>query len=267
MARKKLGIVGGMGSAAAAYFFKRLVELTPARADQEHIETFVHNNPAVPDRTQGLLYGGASPLPELRRSVAILNDAGADYIVLACMTAHVFIPDLQPGSRAAILDGIEETARHIARHHGAVRRVGLLATTGTIRVGLFQRRLEEIGVAAVLLPPEEQERLFMESVYKEWGIKAGHCDGEPRERMLRAVSLLTAAGAQAVIGGCTEVPLVLRRPDMAVPLLDPIDILLGSAISFCLAGEGRADSGGGRAQDGVEDSPAAARAGRDDRHE
>ena len=234
MGKKKLGIVGGMGAVAAAYFFKRLVELTPATTDQEYIETFLHNNSAVPDRTKGILYGGPSPLPELQRSVAILDSMGADILLFACMTSHYFIPELRKSARAEIVDGIAATVEHILGRAPSVRKVGVLASSGALGAGLFQRELEKIGVQPVTLSAGDQETYFMEPIYKEWGIKAGHYTGEPRERFLRAVELLLAAGAEAVIAGCSEVPLVLRQADLSVPLYDAIDIMLLKAIGLCL---------------------------------
>ena len=78
---KKLGIIGGMGSVAASYIFNRIIELAPAQTDQEYIEIFIHNNTAIPDRTQGILLDGESPLPELKRSISLLNDMNVDYII------------------------------------------------------------------------------------------------------------------------------------------------------------------------------------------
>ena len=109
--KKKLGIIGGMGSVAAAYFFERLVALTAAKTDQEYIETFLHNNTEIPDRTDGILYGKTNPIDELRRSISLLNTFNADYILLACLTSHYFISQLQPDSKAVIIDIVKETVR------------------------------------------------------------------------------------------------------------------------------------------------------------
>jgi len=235
--RSRLGIISGMGSVAGAYFFKRLVELTPARTDQEYIETFVHNNTMVPDRTAGILYGQPSPLPELKRSVAILNDMGANYIVLACMTSHHFIPDLQQHSKAEILDGIALTAGR-CRESG-IKKVGVIASTGAIKLGLFQKRLKEVGVEALVLSDSDQDTYFTEPIYADWGVKTGHITGRPRDRLSQGARILIESGAEAIVAGCSELPLVFDAQEFPVPLVDTIDVLLEAAIERCLGRSAR----------------------------
>lgn len=230
--RPKLGIIGGMGSVAAAYFFKRLIELTPAEIDQDYIETFVHNNTSVPDRTAGILDGKPSPLPELKRSVAILNRMGANYILLACMTSHYFVEELQKDSEAVIIDGIEETARQCSE--SGFRRVGVMGSTGTVKLGLFKQRLAEVGIEAVQLSDADQLRYFTEPIYADWGIKAGHIAGKPTDRLVKGAQILIDAGAEAVVAGCSELPLVYGPDTFSVPLVDAIDVLLKVAINRCL---------------------------------
>jgi len=230
--RPRLGIIGGMGPVAAAYFFDRLVQLTPAKTDQEYIETFLHNNTAIPDRTAGILYGKPSPLPELKRSVEILNRMGSDYIVLACMTSHYFIPQLQEHSKAVIIDGIAQTAER-CRELG-LRKVGVMASTGNIRMGLFQKRLKDLDIDTLVLNERDQEHYFTESIYAPWGIKAGNIIGQPKVRLREGAQVLIDAGAEAVVAGCSELPLVFKPEDFPVPLVDTIDVLLETAIKHCL---------------------------------
>lgn len=232
--KKKLGIVGGMGSVAAVYFFRRLVELTPAHSDQDYIETFIHNNTSIPDRTQGILYGGPSPLPELKRSLSILNDMGADYIVFACMTSHYFIPDLQESSRAILIDGIADTAAYMEGKLNNVRRAGILASTGALRSGIFQKALAKVDIEAIVLDDDDQEKYFMQPIYEPWGIKVGNIGARPRKRLEQGAQILVDNGADAVIAGCSELPLVLKQERLDFPLVDTIDVLLISAIDRCL---------------------------------
>lgn len=224
-----------MGSVAAVYFFRRLVELTPAQTDQEYIETFIHNNTSIPDRTQGILYGGISPLPELKRSVAILNGMGADYIVFACMTSHYFISELQKTSNAVIIDGVAETATYIKNNLPRVRKAGVLASTGAVKTCVFQKALTRVGIEPVVLKDEDQERYFMQPIYEPWGIKVGNIGARPRKRFERGAQILVENGADAVIAGCSELPLVLSQERMSFPLVDTIDVLLQVAINHCLA--------------------------------
>lgn len=234
MTKKKLGIVGGMGSVAAAYTFKRVIELTPAKRDQDYIEIVLHNNSSVPDRTQGILFNGADPIPELKRSIHLLNQAGADFIIFACITSHYYIQKLTPESRAVIIDAIQETARHIHAKYHEYKKIGIIASTGTIQSGIFHRALEMYNFEGVVLKPEDQRIYFMEPVYSEWGIKAGYITGEPTQRLTRAVHILAEMGAQAVISGCTEVPLAIKPDAFDLPIVDVIDIMAKVSINRCL---------------------------------
>ncbi len=234
MTKKRLGIIGGMGPVAGAYVFKRLVELTPALTDQDYVETFLHNNTCVPDRTKGILHGGPSPLPELIRSAELLDNLGADYLILACMTSHHFVPELQTHARATIIDAIAETVSYTTDHLPDVRSVGILATTGNLRMELFQRKYAAAGISSVLFDDADQVRHFMDPVYAEWGIKAGNITGLARERVLAGALRLIELGADAIVSGCTEIPLVLTQNDLPVPLIDTVDVLVGAAIARCL---------------------------------
>lgn len=230
---KKLGIVGGMGTAAAAYLFQRLVNLTPAQKDQEHIETILHNNPHVPDRTEFLVNEKESPLPEIKRSINLLNSAGVDYIIIACMTAHYFIKTLQDYSITPIIDAIHQTAKYIADTYPQINKLGILATSGTISTNLFQNALKDLKLEAVLLNEQDQKKLCMDPIYADWGIKAGFTKGRPKEKLIEGANTLIKQGAQAIIIGCTELPIVLKSNDISVPLIDPIDIVVSSAIKKC----------------------------------
>lgn len=234
--RHVLGIIGGMGSVAGSYFLNRVVELTPAKTDQEYIETIVHNNSRIPDRTQSILHGGPSPVPELKRSVALLEQFGADHIVLACMTSHYFIPELQRATKATVLDGIQETVAHLRSQFPGVKRAGIIASTGNIKLEMFQRRLKEANIESVIMNDQEQMEHFTEPIYADWGIKAGYITGRPKDRLVEAVSILHGRGAEVIIAGCSELPLVLKQNELPVPIIDSIDVLILAAVRRCLDG-------------------------------
>ena len=235
---KKLGIIGGMGSVAASYIFNRIIELTPAKTDQEYIEIFIHNNTAIPDRTQGVLFGGESPLPELRRSISLLNDINVDYIILACMTSHYFIPQLQLNSKAIIIDGIDETVRYIKKRLHGNKNIGIIASLGAIKISIFQKVLDRYGLKAITLSEKDHEKYFTEPIYKDWGIKAGNIHGKPADRLHRAAELLVSLGAETIILGCSELPLVFKDKDFLVPLIDSVEILCKVSINKCLNSNG-----------------------------
>src|SRR5512146_3048194 len=132
-AEKIVGVLGGMGPEATIELFAQIVRRTKAARDKDHLRVLIDNNPKVPDRTRAILHGGESCLPELVRSARSLKRAGADFIVIPCVTVHYFHGALQKRTSLPVLHIVEETVKRIRRRHAGVRRVGLLATIGTIR--------------------------------------------------------------------------------------------------------------------------------------
>ncbi len=230
MPEKIIGILGGMGPEATIDLFTRIVKGTRARRDQDHLRILIDNNPKVPDRTRAILGKGTSPLPELVRSGKTLEKAGADFIVIPCVTAHYFYEGLEKKLKIPVLHLVEETVRWVQKNLKGVRRLGLLATTGTIQSRLFQTAFGPTGIELIVSTPETQKRMVMEAIYGKKGIKAiGPSKGSKR-LILRASQKLIQQGAEGVIAGCTEIPLVLKEGDLSVPVIDSIAILARVAI-------------------------------------
>ncbi len=228
-----LGILGGMGPEATVEFFRKVVAATPAKKDQDHIHILVNCDPSIPDRTANILGGGPDPLPALVASGKLLAAAGATLGTVPCMTAHAFLEGLRAALPFPFLSAFEELARRIRSSHPGVERVGVLATTGSVRAGLYDRHLSGWRIH---YPDEEaQERFVMEAIYGKRGIKAGNRGEEPRRLLREAGNRLAARGADVLIAGCTEIPLALGTGDFDVPLLDPMQILAEAAVERCRA--------------------------------
>ena len=225
-----IGILGGMGPEATVDLFQKIIKNTEAARDQDHLRILIDNNPRIPDRTPAILGSGETPLPMMIETAKNLERAGADFIVIPCVSAHYFIRELREGIAIPVISIIDEVAREIERRLPGMKRTGLIATTGTIRAGLFQDRLWELGVEVLVPPPEDQEGLVMSSIYGESGIKAGFISSENREKILKASKALIEKGAQGIIGGCTEVPVVVHQRDIEVPFFDSLNILALAAI-------------------------------------
>ena len=232
MAEKIIGILGGMGPEATIALFARIVKLTGAKKDQDHLRVLIDNNPKVPDRTKAIRGNGPSPLPQLIRSGKTLEKAGADFIIIPCVTAHYYVERLQKKINIPILHIAEETVKHMEARLKGVRRVGLIATTGTVQAGIFQRFFSKIGKELILPTADIQEKKVMKAIYGKKGIKAIGPADHSRRLILQASQALVGRGAQAVIAGCTEVPLVLQEDDLPVPIIDPLTILAQSAIAM-----------------------------------
>jgi aspartate racemase len=225
-----IGVLGGMGPEATADFFHKIIRNTQAAGDQDHLRVIIDSNPKIPDRTPAMLGSGESPLPMMIETAKNLERAGAHFIVMPCVSAHYFIQGLREGTGIPVISIIDEVAGELERHHPGVERAGLIATSGTVTAGLFQDRLGEIGAEALVAPPDDQEVLVMSAIYGKSGIKAGFISLENKGKILTVSKSLIERGAQAIIGGCTEVPLVVGGGDITVPFLDSLDILARAAI-------------------------------------
>jgi aspartate racemase len=226
---KTIGVLGGMGPEAGAHFFELVVRETAAARDQDHPPTVLYSLPQIPDRTEAILHGGPSPVPALRRGLSVLAEAGADFAVMTCISAHYFLPRVAADSPVPVVNLIDETAKEIRNMRPRPRAVGVIATSGTIRSGVVAEAFAAAGIG-VLVPGARDLQRVMTAIYGKKGIKAGFTKGRAREILLEVAKGLVRRGAQAIVAGCTEVPLVLRRSDLRVPLIDPMAIGARAAV-------------------------------------
>jgi len=234
-----VGVLGGMGPHATAAFFLRLIRRTPATCDQEHLHVLIDNDPGIPDRTAAILGDGASPLTRMLAAAQRLAAAGATLIAMPCNTAHVWLEELRRGVDVPIVDMVEETSRAAAQAAPASADVGLLATTGTVRSGLYARTLERLG-RRLIVPTEEDQRVVAAAIAR---VKAD--DAVPRGALVGVCERLVDRGAAGLILGCTEIPLVLSSGDVAVAIFDSMDLLARSVVKRCTGGSERTGSFGG----------------------
>jgi aspartate racemase len=230
---KTIGILGGMGPAATVDLFDRIVKTTPARRDQDHIPVVIVSNPAVPDRSEAILRGGGDPRPVMIAGLRQLAGMGAGFAVIACNTAHYYLDDLRAASEIPILDMIGETAQAIRRDHPQLERVGILATSGTLAVKLYQRALLSVGLSPVE-PTEAEIVQMMDAIYGNDGIKTASVTESARRQLCEVGQKLMDRGAQALILGCTEIPLALKDGDLPVPLIASNQVLAEAAVRTAL---------------------------------
>jgi aspartate racemase len=226
---KRIGILGGVGPEATVELYREIIKATPASRDQEHIPCIIMINPQVPDRTEAILGRGPSPVPELTKTARELEAAGAAFIAVPCNTAHYYLPEMRDSVKIPILDMIEITLTHIKRQFPAGTKIGLLATTGTVKSGIYHKRFEPAGFPLITPGPESQESLVMEAIYAADGIKAGGYD-RPRELLEKAAGEVSQAGAEAIILGCTELPIVTKETVAGLPTINPLALLAAKAV-------------------------------------
>jgi len=220
-----LGIIGGMGPHATAYFFRTLLDMVRARTDQEYPRVLVDCHSAIPDRTRAILGQGPSPVPAMLDSARRLAAAGADCLTVPCITAHYFLPEIRRQLEVDFVDLLTETARWLTGR--GYQRIGVLTTTGSRQSGIFEQYFQ--GFSVTFPPADLQENSVMAAIYGDRGAKSGDFR-EAASLLAPAVDRIMTARPQVLLMGCTEIPLILRSERVGVPLVDPMVIGAAAAL-------------------------------------
>lgn len=223
----KLGIIGGMGPMATAYFMELIINMTDAHCDQDHLEMIIYNCPSIPDRTRFILGKSTdNPVFPMIRIGKQLEAQKADNIVIPCITSHYFYKSLIEKVKVPIINIIKETVLYL-RERG-IKAAGIAATDGTISTNLFQKELEASGIECIL-PSDIRQKLVMDLIYKD--IKAGL---PPEMDKFRSASEeLRQKGAEVIILGCTELSLIKRDYKIGGGYIDAMEVLARSSILSC----------------------------------
>lgn len=223
-----VGVIGGLGPEATHDFFGKLLAHSHAKSDQEHLHVIIENNPKTPNRNDAIAGKGPSPGPALAVMAQNLEKAGADFIVMACNTAHAFEGDIRKAIKTPFVSLIDEVVAEVLRDHRNVKRVGLLAAQGCIDAQIYHQAFSNHQIHVETLDDVSQSE-FMSLLYR---IKSGERGAEIRNDMSRLAKRLVEKGVAVVIAGCTEVPLVLDQKSCSVPLIDSTAVLAKRCVVY-----------------------------------
>jgi aspartate racemase len=238
VARRCVGVLGGMGPEATVDFFGKLVAATPATRDGEHLRIVIDDDPSVPDRSAGVAGTGPSPAPHLARMARGLVAMGAEVLVMPCNSAHAFEAEIRaavPG--VPFLSLIEATVAATRARLPDADHVALLATDGTLAAGIYHRAFEAAGVRVTVPDPADQRRV-MDAIY---AVKRGDTGDGVADALRDVARRLAERGARAVIAACTEVPLVLHDGDVlvagrSVAVISSTDALVARTVDVAARG-------------------------------
>lgn len=219
--QKTAGVLGGMGPEATVDFMAKVIALTDADRDQDHVRMLVDHNPRVPNRQDAILHGGEDPGPVLAQMAARLEAGGADFLVVPCNTAYVFEDAILAATHIPLINIIGVSIAAVQERAPGVECVGLLATDGCLESGIYQAGVEEAGLEIEVPTADE----LVELMTLITAVKAGRQTDETARSMAGLADALVSRGAGAIIAGCTEIPLVLGADDISVPLVCSTDAL------------------------------------------
>jgi len=218
---KTAGIMGGMGPDATVDFMAKVIALTDARCDQDHIHMIVDHDPTVPNRQMAIRDEDPEVAERLAAMAKRLQDAGADFLVMVCNTAHVFVDAIHAATSVPFISIIDESVREIESLCPAAGKVGLMATDGCIDTGIYQRAVEASGRQA-LVPDGDESGQLMDLIN---AVKSGDKSADITHRMESVAIGLVNKGADVLIAGCTEIPIVFDGRDFSVPVVASTSVL------------------------------------------
>jgi len=226
---EKIGILGGMGSAAGLYFAQQLIALnTAARQDGDHVPFILYSDPHIPNRVDAYLNRTANPAPHVVTSLQKLAALGADFGVVICNTAHIYFDEIESHVKMPLINMVENTADHIDTCFPTAS-VGLLATTATVKSGLYSRHFDRMG-RTLATPDDDDQALLMAAIFDtEFGIKA--TGNVPSMKAIDSIievagRMRQRAGVTHLLLGCTELSFAIQGQKWAnFHIIDPVKVL------------------------------------------
>lgn len=228
MEKGSLGIIGGMGPKATSVFFERIIEKTDAQMDQNHIDMVIVNHATLPDRTDVLQSKRTKEklfLDAVSKDLVLLQNAGVSNIAVPCNTAHYFYSEMQKMTNVPIINMVHETLKVVADKYGPGKRVGVLATNGTINNGIYRSECEDLELEFCKPDVEIQQRI-MEIIYK---IKKNQ-NVETFELEDIILKFLKKFGCHCVVIACTELSCISLSSEIRRNCIDAMDVLVEQCI-------------------------------------
>jgi aspartate racemase len=263
--RPIIALAGGAGPDAAidlqiklSCAMKRKLNIS---FDQEHYRVIVDNNTDLPNRDEALLLNGHSPLLIYIDSVKKLEKMGGDILIIPCNAAHAYFKDIQKITSMKMINMIDETASFFHNHYNQIKKIGLLSTSATLQKGLYHQAFDKYKIE-IVIPDAVHQNNIMQAIY---GIKAGFSDEtqllnvinreklyniykrvseiksatdvrHPKNLLLGSINFFEQEGLEAVVLGCTEIPLVLNSKTYigGCILIDPTEILANATVDYAI---------------------------------
>ncbi len=217
---KIVGIIGGMGPEATVDLMQRIIRLTPATDDMDHIRCIVDNNPKVPSRIKAIIEGdGEDPGPVMADMGRRLEAWGADFLVIPCNTAHYYYAAVQQAVNIPVVNMVDRVVEQVKTRYSKEKKIGLLASPAVAMTKLYTRGFESLGMTEVWPDPERQDLLFR--IIRQ--VKTGRISPDLHLQYARVCQYLKAQGVRVAIVACTE--LSALGGDLPLDTIDASQVL------------------------------------------
>lgn len=223
---KIVGILGGMGPEATVDLFAKVLKCDPALTDQDHLRIIVDCNSKIPDRNKARLEGTEDPEKALTSSARLLEEDGCGLIIIPCNAAHLWHEKVQAAVKIPVLHIMRASCRYAMKKIPGLKKVGLLGSSVMYTTGIYHKAYEARGIE--VLSPDKAEQDEVMRLIRE--VKKGNLSEDVRKGSAAIAQGMADQGAQGIILGCTEFPLVVFEGDISVPVIDSTLALAQEAV-------------------------------------
>ena len=223
---RKIGVIGGMGPAATAHFLTRLVALTPAKDDADHIPVLVDNNPQIESRIDYIINRrGDSPARTLAAMARALEKNGAAALAMPCNTAHWFADDITRAVNIPLLNMINLSVADVAQRLDRGGSIGMLASPAVRKTQIFDSPSKDAGFE-LIFSFEDRLLNLIKMIKAEGGSRTA-------ETELRSIaSAFRDQGAKFLLIACSELSIIASALSAEFDAIDTLDVLARASIAF-----------------------------------
>lgn len=228
---KTIGLLGGMSWESSAVYYQLINQKVKETLGGSHSAKSVMYSVEF-NEMEKLQHAGAwKKLTEIMIDAAQkVEKAGADFLIICTNTMHKTVPDIKENISIPILHIADATAERIKKQ--GIKTIGLLGTNFTMTQDFYKGRLEDEHELKVLTPNENDRQIIHTIIYQE--LILGNIKEESRKKYQSIIKKLQDQGAEGVILGCTEIPLLIKQKDSPIPVFDTTKIHAEKAVEFAL---------------------------------
>jgi aspartate racemase len=228
---KTIGLVGGLSWISTQDYYRHINQITNNRLGGDEAAELILYSVNFADIKKLTLAGDWDGITRIITKAALtLQNAGADCIMLGANTMHKIADEVQAALGIPLIHIAEATARAIQQKE--LNKVALLGTQYTMRLDFYKNKLQAAGIET-MIPDDDGIDVVNTAIYEEMG--KGIFLPKTKQRFIDIIEQLAANGAQGVILGCTEIPMLLKQEDVSIPIFDTAFIHSEAAVDFAVA--------------------------------